>query len=360
MKILLISYGDCEYDGRLRELIRVFSTMGELFAFSRGHNKLAAGHKTCNATSYARFIKDAVAFGKQLRSLDILVLDNRKAVIPGLLLKRAIAPKIIVQDCRELYVPSEVSHLSGKIGCFFEKRGIQKANIIICANQERAQKMQELYSLKRTPLVFENLRQLEYSSEQAFEVQEKRFTEYIHQDEFRIITTSGCSISRTNDVLVRNLKNVEKPCRLFMVGNSSPVDRHTIEQIVQEEGLHNVEIIGQLDRDALKYLISVSHIGIVNYHQNDYNNRYCASGKLFEFLYEGIPVVTTTNPPLRRFCEEFGVGVADDNYANAINRILKNYGMYRNNVRDYAMHYPIENNNDALRKKMQEEFTKIV
>ena len=37
------------------------------------------------------------------------------------------------------------------------------------------------------------------------------------------------------------------------------------------------------------------------------NNKYCASGKIFEFLYEGIPVVTTTNITLKTVCDEYNI-----------------------------------------------------
>ena len=35
-KILLISYGDYDFDGRLRELTKIFDSIGEVFSFSKG------------------------------------------------------------------------------------------------------------------------------------------------------------------------------------------------------------------------------------------------------------------------------------------------------------------------------------
>ena len=35
-KILLISYGDYDFDGRLRELTKIFDNIGEVFGFSKG------------------------------------------------------------------------------------------------------------------------------------------------------------------------------------------------------------------------------------------------------------------------------------------------------------------------------------
>lgn len=347
MKICLISYGDYDYDGRLRELMQVFSELGELHAFTRGSHPANARH-TLYSGGYAGFIPAAVRYGAGLDGVDMLMLDNRKSIIPGLLMRRRVAPKILVLDCRELYRFEDVHHFAGKLGCVIERRGIQQADVLICANQERAALMKEWYHLAHTPLVYENLRQLHYSQPAAEQAAEKKFGPYLHQGELRLIATAGCSISRTTDVLVRNLKRVEGACRLFLVGSSSADDERAVRRMIAEEGLDNVEIFGQLGQDELKALIRSCHIGIVNYSQVDHNNRFCASGKLYEFLYEGLPVVTTTNPPLKRLCDTYGIGASDDAYADAINLVAKDYAEYRQRVQTFAAAHPVDLNNDVL------------
>lgn len=354
MNILLLSFGDYDYDGRLRELMNVFSQFGKIFSLTRGSRSSACTHRIYQG-GYAGFIQEAVRYGKKLGNIDILVLDNRKSVLPGLFLAKAIHPQIIVQDCRELYIPKEVKHTAGKIGCFFERIGIQRADIIICANKFRAEFMKQYFHLKKTPSIYENLRMLSYSSSEAIEVQRKKFECYLHDHEVRLITTSGCSVSRTNDTLVRQLKNVKRPCRLFMVGENTTSDEETIHEIIRSENLNNVNILGKLTQDELKYLISQCDIGIVNYHQNDVNNRYCASGKIFEFLYEGLPVVTTTNPPLQQLCKEYGIGESDDNYAYAINTVVDHYSNYCDKVNEFAKRYTVQDNNRKLFEQLQQE-----
>ena len=100
-------------------------------------------------------------------------------------------------------------------------------------------------------------------------------------------------------------------------------------------------------------MISKCHIGVVNYGQYDTNNKYCASGKLYEFLYEGIPVVTTTNPPLKRICEEEKVGVTDDGYADGINEVLNNYELYKANVERFTKKFTIAANDSILIKEIE-------
>lgn len=355
MKILLISCSDYRYDGRLRELVTVFSQIGELSLITEGDKPIHANHKIVSG-NYLTFIREAIQFGKRLSPLDMLVLDNRKSVIPGLYLSHLLRPIRVVQDCRELYLSKELHHLSGKIGCLIERRGIRRADVIICANQERADFMKEYYHLPQRPLVYENLRSLAYESNYCPEKDPvlQEIKSVLLSNEVRLVSTSGCSISRGNDVLVRSLKRVKSPCRLFLVGGGSADDQGKIREIIAEEHLEDrVNILEMLNQNQLKALLSLCHIGIVNYHQKDFNNKFCASGKIFEFVYEGLPVVTTTNPPLSRICEDNGIGCADDSYADGINEVIAGYASFQANVQRFAETHPVAQNNGLLVKALK-------
>ena len=353
MRILLISYGDIEFDGRLRSLIDVFSKMGELVSFTRGKRITNESSAVCNLPYY-RFIGKAVRFAKKVGHFDWLVLDNRKATLPGMIIRRWRHPSIVIQDCRELYLINEVKHFTSKIGCLFEKRMARKADIVICANQERTLIMQSEYGLSKTPLTYENLRELKYDSEDLKKKAKQRIDPLLFDNEIRIVSTSGCSFERTNDVLVSNLSKVNNPCRLYLVGESSEQERQGIQDIIKDHKDIKVEIVGRLNQAELKYLLSKSHIGIVNYGQYDTNNRLCASGKLYEFLYEGMPVVTTTNPPLKRICEESKVGIADDLYFNGLNEVISKYDFYKSNVSSFIKVNTIKNNDEEFIAKVRQ------
>lgn len=354
MKILLISYGYLEYDGRLRSLISVFDRIGEVYTFTRGNKLLTRNGTLCNS-SYLSFICSAVIYAKKLGKIDLLVLDNRKATIPGLLIKWVFNPVHVVQDCRELYLISEAHNFTKKIGCVFERFMVRKADIVICANLERSKIMKQEYGLTDFPLVYENIRILQYSSEEKKEKARKKFAPLIKDDEIRIISSSGCSVSRTNDILVKNLKNVRKKCRLFLVGDSTEKDVKIIKDLAKLDTKNEVVILGRLNQTELKYLITQCHIGIVNYGQYDTNNKFCASGKLYEFLYEGLPVVTTMNPPLKRLCEEYGIGRADSNYAVAINDIINDYDVFKSNVLKFVTSNTVKSNDEKFLLKLLEK-----
>ena len=356
MKIMLISYENFEYDGRLRELYSVFNALGTVYLITNGETAVSNTHYLISKTGYGVFLKEVLKYKRQIGNVDVLVLDNRKATIPGLIIKM-FSNTVVVQDCRELYESKNIHHIIGKIGCFFEKKSINQADVIICANEQRAQMMRSMYNLRKSPLVFENLRKLEYSEGVLLEELEKKFEEYIHADEFRIISTSGCDFSRLNDILVRNLTKVKKNVRLILIGDKQSDDYRNILKIIHDNQLdNNVSILGRLNQSELKYLINRSHIGIVSYNQRDLNNKFCASGKIYEFIYEGIPVVTTTNEPLKKLCDTEKIGVADDNFYNGINSVLDNYQFYKNNAIQFGKEHPVKENNDKLQNSMKSIF----
>lgn len=144
-----------------------------------------------------------------------------------------------------------------------------------------------------------------------------------------------------------------------MAGGNNPEEEETIRALSALDTKNEVTILGLLTHTELKYLISQSHIGIVNYGQADTNNKYCASGKLFEFLYEGIPVVTTSNPPLKRICEEQKIGVVDDQFADGINEVLRNYVFYKERVKAYTERVTVEDNNRELISEIENILGKL-
>lgn len=352
MKLLLISYGSVEYDGRLRGLIAVFNQLGELHTFTRGKTPLTEYGTICN-NAYFTFIFNAVCYARQLDAIDLLILDNRKATISGLLIKALQQPAYIVQDCRELYLFNEIKYFTGKIGCCFEKIMAHKADIVICANRERAKIMKRVFSLAKEPLVYTNIRQLNYTTDEEKDKAYKKLCSLLKENEYRIISLSGCSINRTTDVLVKNLKKVNKKCRLFLVGNNMPTEVNVMKDLAALDTKNEVTILGWLNQSELKYLVSHCHIGIVNYGQYDKNNKYCASGKLYEYLFEGIPVVTTTNPPLKQICDEEGIGVADDQFADGINEVLSNYEAYKERVKAYTKRISVAENDNKLIREIE-------
>jgi len=361
MNIFFISYGVWDYDGRLRQLAKVANKIGKTTIISRMKNSVSnkqKSHIRLYYNSFLVFIIRSIVESIKLKKIDILFVDNRKAIIPSLFIIMLKKPKKVILDVRELYLPHEAVNLSSKVGCFFEGKMIKKADILISANKYRSLFMKNYYKLRQLPLVYENIRKLEWTKDITNHKLDDKYKNIFSKNTFKIISSSGCSISRTNDKLVKAMAILGKDYELLLVGGGTKKDLTTILEIIKENNLKNIHIIDLVGEHELKYLISNSHIGIVNYHQNDSNNKYCASGKIFEFLFEGKPVVTTDNIPLKDFCLNYGIGISDNMYANGILEIKQKYDKYVDIVMKYISQIDVQQNNDALVNGIKERLLK--
>lgn len=322
------------------EEIKVLRKMAETTVISTANSKIKVFDKdeyvyiNRKSFNYFEFLKFCVKMAISLKKIDLIFADNRAAIIPVLICKKLIKAKWAGYDARELYILNEVHHLRGKIGCLIEKILIRKFDLITCANSFRAAYMKKLYKLKKTPIVFENIRKLAVvdSKNNMFGEFEKSGAD---RKTINIIATSGCLLERKCDVLARAVCALGEGYRLYLVGASDENGRKSVEAIKAEYKTDNITLIDWLSKAALKKLMKNCDIGVVSYGCDTINNKYCASGKLYEYLFEGLPVVTTENPPLKDMCECFAIGISDDNFKLGIQTVSENLDSYKRNVEAY-------------------------
>lgn len=360
MNILLISAGIYEYDGRLRELIKVAQMLGPTYYITKSANStpidkqhfIYKEYKEGGIFNYMDFIQFCIKIAESMEGIDVVIADNRKAIIPALWTKRRKNIKYAIQDARELYTIDGVKGFRSKIGCLIEKVLNKKFDLTICANNARAQIMYEYYGLNSYPIVFENIRKLEYDFKFDKNLYDERYKDFFNTEKWRIISTSGCGIERGTLEVVIAVGSLGLQYELYLIGESSPKDIALIKNTVEKYKFKNVFILEPMNQNELKYFMSHCDIGLVNYHQKDLNNKYCASGKIYEFLYEGLPILATTNPPLKAICESNGIGVASEDYSSAIKEITDNYTQYKTQVFNYIKEISPERNNYQLAEQI--------
>lgn len=332
MKIILISYGIKEYDGRLNELAKLASNLGELRLLCCSATRQDGLYYVdqdlyLSKKTYYGYLKYVLRACKGERP-DILLVDNLFAALPAILVRRKLRASFTVQDVRELYLFKK-THGTGRFFTFFERKLMRKADVVLAANQERAEIMHRENQLNRMPLVFENIRFLEGEEDET--VYAEKYKGVFHY-RFNVVSTSGLFMERDSDKLILAMQELPKDFGLFFVGKSSEKDLASCRDILNKNQISNVHILGRVPMSELKYIVRQCQIGAVHYHKRDDNNMYCASGKIYEFLHEGLPIVTTENPPLKNFCETTGTGVADDSFFKGIMEIADNYAMYQERV----------------------------
>lgn len=358
--ILLISYGDYRYDGRLRELVNVGSLLGNLKVICRGSstailNGVLAGSEV---SSYFDFIKTCIKTASTMKKIDCLIVDNRRAIFPAIVIKCVAQVSYTVQDMRELYLIKETRHLAGKIGCVLESFFLKQADFVICANEQRCRMVKKLFALTQPVYNFENYRLLKYQDTDC-DLSKKYAKYFKKRDTFKCISTAGCSVSRGTLDILNAIRHLQFPIELYLVGDSNKEDVAEVKRLVQKYKIEDVHIIGNLIEGDLKYFIQNCDIGIVIYNQCDTNNKYCASGKVFEYILDGLPILTSTNPPLREFCKKYGVGIATNDYGVGIARLYENYIFYKENVRQSVDSFDIKENNQNLAKAILKKMESV-
>ena len=362
MKILLISYDYYLYDGRLRELIRAAKELGEVTYVTRaseGEMSQEKSHILYHDQGYSYFLLYVCRLAKKSGKQDLIFIDNRKGILPGYLAEKITGSSFMVQDCRELYDMRSAAGIQGKIGCAIEKIFTRHSDVIIAANAYRAKIMVKMFGLTCEPLHYENIRRLEYSSADRRQQVERECKVFFSEEKFRIISTAGCDMSRTTGKMLEAMKELGESFELLLIGESGEDDEQIVRGMIRNLRLTNVKIFPRMDQDHLKYFIENSQVGMVAYHQRDLNNKYCASGKIFEFLFEGKPVVASTNPPLKELCEKYKIGRASDDYASAVRNMAEHYEQWQRYVEKYIRHLDVEQHNhrlaEQIRKRLEDQ-----
>lgn len=364
MKILLISYGIIGHDGRLKELIDSSKKAGNVKVIAcdlndRNSNyfesfKIKHPRDRFSPIVYFKFILHCIKVTWKNRDYDVLFVDDFIASLAGTVIYYLFRPKLLVQDSRELYVDYKMPGL-GRVFCWFERFLYKRSDVIICANEQRAKIMKNAYRLEKDPYVFENIRILNEEFDEK--ILNEKYSDILRSTP-RIISTGGCSIARGTDKLVLAMKELQE-CTLYIIGKGYKDDFEKIKEIIKNNDINNVIILDRVSLAELRYLIKKCDIGIVEYHKNNLNNIYCASGKVYEYMAEGVPIVTTENVPLKELCEKNNVGVADDTFVKGIKKVLSDIENYRKSVKSFMENISVEKNNENLANKLITEFDRI-
>ena len=342
---LFLSFGIIENDGRSIELINSLNKVGKTIKLGITRDEKKANYdidskylfignkKYLSLINYIKFTFFSIStYFKHRKEIDVLFVDNFLSSIPAMILIMIFRPKVVIQDRRELYFSKEMKNNSGKIMCYLEEKISKKANLVIVANKFRQKILDSFFEGKVSLFTYENIRFLP-KNENKFDYYEKKYQNIFKDDSRTLISTGGISFQRMVDKLISDFEKVKTPVKLILVGGGPKDDVNRLKKLINKgQKSMDIYLIDKVSMDELRFLIKKSDVGIVNYHQKDLNNLYCASGKVYEYLEEGKPIITTENIPLKEFCKVHDVGIASNDFNKSIDLIFKDYSKFQKNV----------------------------
>lgn len=353
MKVMFIVYHDLKTEARSQEILECAKKIGKktiLVSYSKPYDE--SGCK-CILTgrgkrNYFTFIKDSLKAIKRENPDVVILHDNYTAFILWWL-KKYRKNVYVIYDSSELYIDKKYVSFKSKIAShmeYFEKNFLKHADIVIAANIERARIMQDYFQLKEVPIIFDNMHRID-ESYSLMECEDK-FGNIFSSNCFHIVYGGGISKQRLTFELAETVGKLGDKYRLIVVGNSTDSMKSEFNNMINNNKYSNIFYLGFVSRNELKYLFKKANISVSIFAQDTINNINCASGKLYEGLFEGTPILTSENPPLKRICLEHKVGVSTNNFKEGILELEKNYDHYYRNVKNYTQTLDIEGRKNVL------------
>ena len=344
MKVVFPIYHEMQFQSRPQECIAALKLMGvdDIVMVTiapwtlcpEGVRVVLA--KYDDALRYLHFYNKAIETIKTEKPDMVLLHDDFTAPVLRWLIKHHYKGKILFDES-ELYIDEKKKIKSLKdIGFRFlpycEEKYLKKVDALMAANKERAEIMVKIYDLPKMPIILENMRRLMVEPNVA--ACEEKYGALFRKDALTVLYGGGVKANRRTIELAEAVNDLGKPFDLIITGVGDDSEIEKLKAIMAKTD--NIHYVGKAPRAEWKYLITKSDICVSIYSQDTPNNKYCASGRFYEGILEGVPVLATTNPPLLHACEEYGFGVATEDLKAGLIQLRDSYFVYKEKAERFA------------------------
>lgn len=359
--IIFAVYDEFSHDQRAMETIESLAKIGEVTVVSYG--KIQDTEKIhCVVTGngqrdYIAFRKGLIYTYKKIKPDFVFLHDDYTAFFIGWLKKQHEDVKI-AYDASELYYDKFEMTLNGFKAYALERdvrRYLPAADFVFSANIERALIMKDVYKLKRVPIVWDNIHRIDDSIDEAS--CKMKYDRYLNGTDNIILYCGGIREDRGTYQLIDAIEQLGGAYKLLVAGIAGERDLKKFNERYEKSCTKNFYYLGYLSRSELRFLLRKSKISVSLFDFSCANHIFCASGKVFEALFEHIPVLTSINPPFKRLCDDFGVGVSTNDFRSGIIEIVNNYETYVENVSQYVKQLTYETRVEQLAALIEKELS---
>lgn len=276
--------------------VTAFVKEENLSAFSAASVKFVTVNEDEQKNKYIRlfhFWSKLILEAKKERP-NFFIAHNYYLVFPAYVIKKVVGCKVIY-DSYELYVPSKRNKLPNRQLLFYylEKICIRSFDLVIAANEERARMMRVKFRLHERPLSVMNISSALFDKVDYKNVIKAKYPALLGLiNKVKLVYQGVLSGDRELDRLVDIMALLKDDFSLIYVGDGP--EKEMLQMKVEMMSLSNrVLFTGRVPMQDISPILSFCDYGIVSYPFGDYNNRYCAPNKIFEYPGAGLPMISS-------------------------------------------------------------------
>lgn len=367
--IAFIFIGKLAYQGRILKQIKSLEKIGSQIILVLGNiNNEEKGLEKFNFQIIEKVVRYNISkvfsFLSQLyfNIVTFLVLSQKKnikfvqccglATLPsGVLLKLFNNQLKLIYDSTELSVERE----SGVKRYIWEKIQIfclPYCDFIIQAEPKRLEFFKKKYNVDKNKLIL--IGNYPYLNKS---IRKKGF---IKGDKIKLLYFGILGIGRGYEDLIKAFKELpEYECYLIGPGEN----KYIVKLKEYTSNYSNIKIIPPYENDQIREIFPKYDIGFAWYENTNLNNYYCAPNKVYDYLNNGLPIITNNYPGLVDIIEKNRVGVCipsitKENIQMAIDKIISE-NMNDNITLDFMKQYSWESQEDNYLRLFKENETSI-
>lgn len=256
---------------------------------------------------FKEFMLRAMAAVRRTRG-DLVVVHDMPAVLP--LLPRLLgSPDRVVFHAHELWTEAAENLAPLRpVWRVLERFTVRHAARVIVPESNRARIVHEEYGAPLMPAVVMNIPPAPPPYERGMLPRESLA---LPGDAIIVLYQGLLGESRCIEELVAALAQLPERFHLVLIGTGEEAFMTRLRDAARHTA-GRLHILGWMHPEELRAFTAAADIGVLLYRNQGRNNYYAAPNKLYEYLFSGLPVVSSAFPGLRDAIEGGGYGACAD------------------------------------------------
>jgi len=353
LSLLILSYKQLEFDGRLQRLIELFKKYGRIWLYDVIENKskdyigneiIRKSYIIKKRSKYYNHFLFLLNCLKEIIAIkpDYIVSSNYFTIHIGMIGALIIRRRFIYDAHELIFDQAEIKSLRDKFWFFIEKICIKKAYLVIAANEERAKLMLDYYRLKSLPIIVKNIPFFDSNREEINFISNTKQL-YLSKEKKIVLYQGNLDENRGIKRFIQSINFLPDNYVIVLVGDGP--DKKKLEsfgQILIEK--KRLFLMGRINHRSLINITKIADVGIVCYPYYGLNNIFCSPNKVYEYCQAFVPIIATSQFCIKKIIEKYRIGEIvnkDDNpndIAKIIIYIVNNKDLYIKNIKNFLLH----------------------